>query len=77
MTNNDQLLVKLETKFPGAAFTALARSGNWPAAADAAAGVAWGIWAECRHAAGLDASDLARNEWIAEQAAKRKAKFAK
>lgn len=76
--NTENLLAKLNGKFPNSPITRLAASGNWSAAADSAAahGV-WGIWAECREAAGLSADDTARNDVLAAMKVAKASKFAR
>jgi len=50
----DELVKKLNAKFAGATFTALANAGNWPEAQNNAAEYAmWGIWEQIGEAAGL------------------------
>ncbi len=49
-------------------------SGNYAAAADSARGLMWGVWAECRTAAGLPADIDAEKSLMV---AARKAKYAK
>ena len=75
---NETLIEKLNRKFPLAHGTALARSGDWSGAAADFAGLAmWGVWAECRNAAGLPSDESAKNEIVAAYHARRAAKFAK
>jgi hypothetical protein len=59
------LLNKLNSRYPTAKFTVLANAGDFEAAAEAAAGVAWGLWADLRRVAGLDYDHATRCAWIA------------
>jgi hypothetical protein len=58
------LMYKLNTRYPTAKFTALANEGNFEEAAEAAAGVAWGLWADLRRVAGLDYDHATKCAWI-------------
>lgn len=73
----NELLAKLNSKFPTAEFTRRANTGDWSEAADAAAGLAWGVWAECRTAAGLPSDSVAQSEKVAAMLAAKKARFAR
>jgi len=73
----NELLAKLNTKYPTADFTRRANAGDWPGAADAAAGFAWGVWAECRTAAGLPSDSAAQSEKVAAMMAAKKARFSR
>ena len=59
------LINKLNSRYPGQKFTVLANDGDFEAAAEAAAGVAWGLWADLRRVAGLDYDHATRCAWIA------------
>ena len=59
------LINKLNSRYPGQKFTVLANAGDFEAAAEAAAGVAWGLWADLRRAAGLPSDHQTRQRWIA------------
>ena len=58
------LIAKINTRYPREKFTALANTGDFEAAAEAAAGVVWGIWIDLRRAAGLPYDNQARQDWI-------------
>ena len=73
----NELLSKLTAKYPTAEFTRRANSGDWSGAADAAAGLAWGVWIECRTAAGLPSDSVAQSEKVAAMMAAKKARFAR
>lgn len=77
--NKEQLLAKLDKPpFANSEITKLANAGDFAAAAEQAArGAVWGIWGYCREVAGLPFDDDARNQWLADFAAKRKARFEK
>jgi len=59
------LINKLNSRHPTAKFTTLANTGDFEAAAEAAAGVVWGLWADLRRAAGLPYDHQTRQRWIA------------
>jgi GH24 family phage-related lysozyme (muramidase) len=73
----NELLAKLNSKYANSEITRLANAGDWAGAQNAAAGVMWGLWAQIGEAAGLPCDDNARNQWLANQAALRAARFAK
>lgn len=73
----NELLAKLNSKFPTAEFTRLANVGDWSGAADAAAGLAWGVWAECCNAAGIPSDSSSQSEKVAAMLAAKKARFAR
>ena len=73
-----ELLAKLNTTYKTGEIVRRANLGDWAGAAEAAAGIAmWGLWRECRDAAGLPSDEAAKNEWLAAYKARRAAKFAK
>jgi hypothetical protein len=77
--NKEVLLEKLNKHpFQNSEVTKLANVGNFAEAAEAAAkaGV-WGIWGYCREVASLPFDDEARQQWLANYAAQRKARFTK
>ena len=73
----NELLAKLNQKFATSEITRLANAGDWAGAQKAAAGMAWGLWAEIGEVAGLPCDDSARQQWTADFNARRAAKFAK
>jgi len=73
----NELLAKLTAKYPTAEFTRRAIAGDWSGAADAAAGLAWGVWAECRTAAGLPSDSAAQSEKVAAMMAAKKSKYSR
>ena len=72
-----EILAKLNSKYSNSEITRLANAGDWTAAQNAAAGIAWGLWAEIGEAAGLPCDETARQQWLDAAAARRTARFAK
>ena len=74
----EQLLEKLNKKYPNSPITKLANEGDFVATAELAANMGvWGIWEFCREVAGLPFDEAARNAWLADYNAKRKASFSR
>jgi hypothetical protein len=73
----NELLAKLNAKYRTADFTRRANAGDWSGAADSAAGLAWGVWSECRTAAGLAGDSAAQSEKVAAMMAAKKSKFSR